>query len=48
MPLLVISVSLLNLTLFAQKDGVPKGWHLLDQKDSGYYGISMDKAYEFG
>ena len=26
---------------------MPKGWHLLDQKDSGYYGISIDKAYQF-
>lgn len=33
--------------LFAQKKEVPKGWHLLDQKDSGYYGISIDKAYQF-
>jgi subtilisin family serine protease len=33
--------------VFAQKKDVPKGWHLLDQKDSGYYGISMAKAYDF-
>lgn len=25
----------------------PKNWHLLDYKDSGYFGISLDKAYEF-
>ena len=25
----------------------PKGWHLLDKSTSGYYGISVDKAYEF-
>lgn len=23
------------------------GWHLKDQKTSGYYGISLDKAYDF-
>lgn len=32
---------------FAQKDEVPKGWHMLDKASSGYYGISIDKAYEF-
>ncbi len=26
---------------------VPKGWHLLDQKESGYRGISINKAYDF-
>ena len=25
---------------------VPKGWHLKDKAKDGYYGISMDKAYE--
>jgi len=39
--------------LFAQtapaplKKEVPKGWHLLDQQDSGYAGISLSKAYAF-
>lgn len=38
---------------FAQQDknsksgDVPKGWHLLDKTKDGYYGISIDKAYEF-
>src|SRR5688572_12915190 len=36
-----------TITLFAQKTSVPKGWHLMDQKDSGYYGISIDRAYQF-
>lgn len=26
---------------------VPKGWHLKDLKTNGYYGISLDKAYDF-
>src|SRR6195952_1163955 len=26
---------------------VPKGWHLMDKDKDGYYGISLDKAYEF-
>ena len=33
--------------LFAQKDDVPKGWHMLDKATSGYYGLSVDKAYDF-
>ena len=34
---------------FSQKDNkeAPKNWHQLDQKESGYYGISLDKAYQF-
>lgn len=45
------SASLLTLggmfsaTLFAQD--VPKGWHTLDKSATGYYGISLDKAYNF-
>lgn len=27
-------------------DDVPKGWHLKDFQKDGYYGISLDKAYE--
>ncbi|MBL7739803.1 MAG: S8 family peptidase [Chitinophagaceae bacterium] len=42
---LVIS-GFITLTAFAQKNEVPKGWHLLSP-DSGYYGISLAKAYDF-
>jgi hypothetical protein len=35
----------LCLTSYAQ-DAVPKGWHLKDRTQDGYYGISLDKAYE--
>jgi len=45
--LLFAVCGLMNVGLFAQKIDIPKGWHLLDQKDSGYNGISMDKAYQF-
>ena len=38
---------LLSAAVVAQKDEVPKGWHLLDKQASGYYGISIDKAYDF-
>lgn len=37
---------MIGTSLMAQKTEVPKGWHLQD-KSSGFYGISMDKAYEF-
>ena len=36
-----------SISSFAQKDGVPKGWHMMDKATSGYYGISADKAYAF-
>lgn len=31
----------------AQKSSVPKGWHMLDKSKDGYYGISVDQAYQF-
>ena len=37
----------ISVSLLAQKDEVPKGWHMMDKTASGYYGISVDKAYEF-
>ena len=38
---------LLSISMLAQKDEVPKGWHMLDKTATGYYGLSIDKAYEF-
>ncbi|MBK7560459.1 MAG: S8 family peptidase [Chitinophagaceae bacterium] len=38
---------LITSTGFAQKDDVPKGWHMMDKATSGYYGLSVDKAYDF-
>ena len=34
---------------FAQdkEEAVPNNWHQLDKAETGYYGISLDKAYEF-
>jgi len=37
---------LVSSGLFAQND-VPKGWHMMDKATSGYYGLSVDKAYAF-
>lgn len=45
--LLFVTTGLMSMGAFAQKKDIPRGWHLLDSKDSGYYGISMDKAYSF-
>jgi len=45
--LLLVTTGLFSSLLFAQNSDVPKGWHLMDKENSGYYGISMDKAYEF-
>ncbi|MER3499539.1 MAG: peptidase S8 [Chitinophagaceae bacterium] len=48
--ILGLLVGLISFSAFAQtaaKDEVPKGWHLLDKQTNGYYGISLDKAYEF-
>jgi len=44
----VLAISVLaSIILYAQKEEVPKGWHMMDRQDSGYYGISIDKAYNF-
>jgi cell wall-associated protease len=51
--LLVCTILMLvfNLSLFAQgtsaKQDLPNGWHLMDKQQDGYYGISLNKAYEF-
>ena len=45
---LLLAISgLISYGLYAQKEEVPRGWHLMDKQDSGYYGISVDKAYAF-
>ncbi|RYY40799.1 MAG: peptidase S8 [Chitinophagaceae bacterium] len=37
-----------TLTSFAQSSAsAPNGWHLKDRAQDGYYGISLDKAYNF-
>ncbi len=38
---------IISSAIFAQRDEVPKGWHMLDKASTGYYGISVDKAYDF-
>lgn len=49
--LLSILLGCVPFTMFAQgtsvKTELPKGWHLLDKAQDGFYGISVNKAYEF-
>lgn len=46
---ILTALALVNMTMFAQtsiKETLPNGWHLNDLKESGNYGISLDKAYK--
>lgn len=47
--LLISALSLTVLAGFSQtsKKEVPKGWHMMNLQNEGFYGIDMDKAYEF-
>jgi cell wall-associated protease len=47
LPILVFSLSLFSQTTFSQtsEKSYEKSWQVLDQKESGLYGISLDKAY---
>lgn len=48
--LLILTCAALTPVVFAQtsvKEEIPKGWHLMDKGLTGYYGISVDKAYDF-
>jgi len=44
---LLAIVGFISVTLFGQSDDVPKGWHMMDKATTGYYGLSVDKAYDF-
>jgi hypothetical protein len=44
--ILMTIAGFISASLFAQTSEPPKGWHMLD-RSSGYYGISVDKAYDF-
>lgn len=43
--LLVAAIGFASFGQTSKKDA-PNGWHLMDRKASGYYGISLDKAYD--
>jgi cell wall-associated protease len=48
---LILAMLVFQAGVFAQgnstKPELPKGWHLLDKEKDGYYGISLQKAYQF-
>src|SRR5215510_4917842 len=44
---LATGLTLKTVAQTSAKEEVPKGWHLLDKQDNGFYGISLDKAYQF-
>ncbi len=50
-PVLFLGALICGAAAIAQpmvsKETTPNGWHLQDQATSGYYGISLDKAYDF-
>ncbi|MES1159154.1 MAG: hypothetical protein ABUM51_00210, partial [Bacteroidota bacterium] len=47
----IIMLGVSPLVMIAQgnsaKTELPKGWHLLDKDQDGFYGVSVNKAYEF-
>lgn len=45
--LLMSGVTMAQGNTATKKDAVPKDWHLLDQKEDGFPGVSLNKAYEF-
>lgn len=48
MILMVVAAPLMTVAQGnSAKTELPKGWHLLDKDQDGYYGISVNKAYEF-
>ena len=44
---ILIGAMVISAGVYAQKEDVPKGWHMMDKASSGYYGVSSDKAYNF-
>ena len=45
--LLLTAFTVSTATIAQKNDTIPKNWHQLDKAISGYYGISLDKAYAF-
>ena len=44
-------ILMMSLGMFAQgsavREELPRGWHLMDKEKDGFYGISLDKAYQW-
>jgi subtilisin family serine protease len=47
LPVILLLITVPAFTQGTSVKTVPKGWQLLDKQKDGYYGISLDKAYEF-
>ena len=45
--MLISGTSMAQGSTASGKDEIPKNWHLLDKKDDGFPGVSLNKAYEF-
>ena len=47
----IIFMAAIPFATFAQGNSekvvAPHNWHELDKTETGYYGISLDKAYQF-
>lgn len=43
----LLSYSSLSLAQGTSIKELPKGWHMMDMEKDGFYGISIDKAYDF-
>lgn len=42
----ILALTSLATSAQTSKKDAPQGWHLMDRKTTGYYGISLDKAYQ--
>ena len=47
MKIIMLLIAVVFFTTVSAQDSLLRGWHLKDVKTSGYYGISVDKAYQF-
>src|SRR6188474_303890 len=45
--IMLIMVPVISMAQGTAVEATPKNWHLLDKTETGHYGISLDKAYEF-
>lgn len=43
----VLTIPVTSFTQLSIKKEEPKNWYQLDKSETGYYGISLDKAYQF-
>lgn len=44
---IILGMSLSTVAQTSAREDVPKGWHLKSKSKDGYYGISLNEAYEY-